>query len=100
MYQLFNLGLVIGTKIGFAWWCLLTIAAVSIIGFKRSRLITRQMIRRAIIQTEIVFKTSLPLRIASGNQGLPIQLEIFEQNLATRIRTFLRQVGNLPKVRH
>ena len=100
MYQLFNLGLLIGTKLGFIWWCLLFIGVTLFVAVKRVRLSIGQMIHQLLICFELVTKRRLFfIRFASGNQGLPVQLEIFEQNLTPRIRSFLGQLRNLSKIR-
>lgn len=99
MYDLINLGLVIGTKLGFVWWCLLSIALIALFIFKRMRAGTRRLLGRVLSLIEQLFRaTNLVPSVASGNQGLPVQLEIFEQNLTTRIRSFLSQIGNLFKI--
>ena len=99
MYQLFNLGLLIGTKLGFIWWCLLFIGVILVVAIKRVRLTLVQMARQLLIWLESVTKRQLFfIRFASGNQGLPVQLEIFEQNLTPRIRSFLSQLRDLSKI--
>ena len=100
MYQVFNLGLLIGTKLGFAWWLLLFIALGLVVAIKRIRLTLLQLARQFMTWFDLATKGRLFffVRIASGNQGLPVQLEIFEQNLATRVRSICRQFRNLPKI--
>ena len=104
MYQLVNLGLVIGTKLGFVWWCLLSLGIIAFIVFKRWRrpllhfILNNQTISRIKREVRAGAGSIFFPSVVSGNQGLPVQLEIFEQNLTTRIRSFLRQISNLFKI--
>ena len=100
MYQLFNLGLLIGTRVSFVLWCLLFIAVGLIVAVKRLRTGLGQLLRHLLV----LAKFSAPkrlffiVRIAQRDQRLPVQLEIFEQNLTTRVRSFLSQFRYLAKI--
>ncbi len=99
MYQLFNLGLLIGTKLGFFWWCLLFISAAVIILFKPLRRALARRLKELVESTHLIFKRHLSLlHEVGGNQGFPVQLEIFEQNLSARFSSLILKLRNLLKV--
>ncbi len=99
MYQLVNLGLSIGMNISFFMWSLLFIGIILLIVVKRARLSVKEMLKQLLIKSEVVFKSHfLSFHATSGNQGLPIQPEIFKQNLTTRITSLNLKLRNLLKV--
>lgn len=101
MYNLVDLGLVVGTVIGFPLWCGLVLAMVVALAYNRSRRFrsaTLRLIRRLVVRVEPLFKRPV-LSHVTGNQGFPIQLEIFEHNLTVRIQALLFKLRDSFKIR-
>ncbi len=96
MYNLINLGLVIGTIIGFPLWCGLVLALFTALAYRHSRRLRNETIR-LVANVALLLKRPLLSNI-TGNQGFPIQLEIFEQNLTTRIQMLFFKFRNLFKI--
>ncbi len=100
MYNLINLGLVIGTVIGFPLWCGLVLALFATLAYRYSQRFRNKTIRlthRLIASIELLLKRPLLSNI-TGDQGFPIQLEIFEQNLTARIQALLLKLRNSLKI--
>ncbi len=103
MNGLINLGLNIGVEMGFTLWCILFIVlslAIIYLGNNRSREAALKFIRTAARFFEPGAKRLALLfpGVAGGEQGLPVQLEIFEQHLVVRIRVRLRELINSLKI--
>lgn len=95
--SLVSFSLLIGTSINFAAWCLITLAIVVMVIYRNNEHF-RIRVQSTLKKFRFYERRHLFFNVA-GHQGLPIQLEIFEQNLSMRIRTLKEQLVNFIKVR-
>lgn len=103
MNYLINLGLSIGIEMGFALWCTMLFVVLLIfilLYVPKSRTFLLSLIRSAAKDFEPRSRKLYLLvqNVTSGNQGLPVQLEIFQQNLIVRARMRCRELFNTFKI--
>ncbi len=96
MNALLSLSIMIGTNINFGMWCILALGITFMIFYHFSNNF-QQKVQDILKKYRISKRRRLFFDIA-GHQGLPIQLEIFEQNLGGRIRSLKEQLFNFFKI--
>ena len=92
---------IIGFYIGFSGWCLVVAGGLSFWLLRRNlsfRVWISLALSRLIDGNQLALKRRLLLNSVGGNQRLPIQFEIFQQNLAMSIRTRLLKLRHLLKI--
>lgn len=104
MYSFVILGIIPGTniQITFTIWCLLCLGVgIFILEYKRNadfHAKTDVLIDRAKEFAHSYIEKHNLAHIA-GNEGFPIQLEVFKQQQASSIRSFLRQLSDSLKIK-
>lgn len=104
MYSFIILGIIPGTniQISFTVWCLLCLGlGIFYLEYKRNadfRAKTDVLIDRAADFAHSSIEKYNLAHIA-GNEGLPVQFEIFKQQQASSIRSFLRQFSDSLKIK-
>lgn len=104
MYSFVVLGIIPGTniQITFTVWCLLCLG-VGIFYFEYKRNADFHAKTDVVIDKAADFAHNSiekhNLAHIAGNEGFPIQLEIFKQQQTTTIRSFLRQLSDSLKIK-
>ena len=100
MNSLIDLGLAIGTVIGFPLWCGFVLACLTAVLYRHS-----QRFRKTVIWHLYRLTTYMgpllhrPLiSHITGNQGFSVQPKIFEQNLTARIHILLSKLRDALKI--
>lgn len=98
MNSLFSLAYFLGTSINFPIWCLIIVGGV--LGYRKRdavKLYLKSLLDYSLTTTELVFKRPLLSNVA-GQEGFPVQLQIFEQELTSFVRTLLAKLRDSLKI--
>lgn len=104
MYSFIVLGIIPGTdiQITFTIWCLICLGIGTFyLEYRRNANFQAKtdIVIDNVLNKAYAFIAKHRLAHIAGNQGLSVQLEIFKQQQASSVRSFLRQLGDTFKVK-